>query len=536
MAATRGLALPGAAHAPAARLRRQAAAIASPSALAVVALTVVGAVLRVLIARQSVFADELSTYWISVRHSLGAVLSLLYSTGRIQHAEITPPLSFLASWLTTRVGSSPELLRLPALLAGTATIPLIYRLGVKTVGRRAALLAAALTTLSPFMIYYSAEARAYGLLMFLVLCAVLSLLEALDRGLRRYWLLYALFAAAAFYTHYTCTFALAAAFGWTVWTHPEVRRTAFLANLGAALLVVPWIPGLLADLQSPTLSILSGLAKFTPHALRVDFEHWSIGYPYAQAPTLPSARTGLTDLPGRPALVVLAVGAAAALFGAAWTARHEHRLAGPARRTWLVILLLVATPLGEIAVSATGDHVIGVRDLAASWPFLALSAAALWGMSRRPLREVAAVLVLTSSLIGAATMLNPAFERPQYGAAAQYVGAHLRPGDVVLDETGGLSPGPLTGFDVTFHGHATVVRALAPAERDHPWTFFDPKVTLSQGIGRAMAAARGRRVFVVGSGLTRLRFPSPYRLVSLRRYSGIERTEVGVFSAVGAGG
>ena len=74
----------------------------------------------------SVFADELSTYWISARHSLGGVLSLLYSTGRIQHAEITPPLSFLASWLTTRLGGSPELLRLPALLAGTATIPLIF--------------------------------------------------------------------------------------------------------------------------------------------------------------------------------------------------------------------------------------------------------------------------------------------------------------------------------------------------------------------------------------------------------------------------
>lgn len=530
------MALPGAAHTPSARLRRHAAAIASPSALGVVALTVAGAVLRILIARQSVFADELSTYWISVRHSLGGVLSLLYSTGRIHHAEITPPLSFLTSWLTTRIGSSPELLRLPELLAGTATIPLVYLLGVRTVGRRPALLAAALTTLSPFMIYYSAEARAYGLLMFLVLCAVLSLLEALERGDRRYWVLYALFAAAAFYTHYTCTFVLAAALGWTLWAHPEARRTALLANLGAALLVVPWIPGLIADFQSPTLTILSALAKFTPHALRVDFEHWAIGYPYAQAPTLPSAPTGLTDLPGRPALVVLAVGIAAGLLGAAWAARSERRPPRPGRRTWLVILMLVATPLGEIAVSATGDHVIGVRDLAASWPFLALSAATLWSVARRPLRELVAALVLASSLIGAATMLNPAFYRPQYGAAAQYVSARLRPGDVVLDETGGLSPGPLTGFDVAFHGHATVVRALAPAERDHPWTLLDPKVPLSQGIRRAVADAHGRRVFVVGAQLAHLRFPSPYRLVSLKRYAGIEFTQVGVFSAVGAGG
>src|SRR6267154_3413805 len=132
----------------------------SPAMLVVAALTVGGAVLRVIVARQSVFADELSTYWISATHGLGGVLSLLYSTGRIHHAEITPPLSFLASWLTTRLGKSPELLRLPALIAGTATIPLIYLLGLRTLPRRAALLSTALTALSPFMIYYSAEARA----------------------------------------------------------------------------------------------------------------------------------------------------------------------------------------------------------------------------------------------------------------------------------------------------------------------------------------------------------------------------------------
>src|SRR5207302_2677690 len=109
---------------------------------------------------------------------------LLYSTGRIHHAEITPPLSFLASWLSTRAGTSPELLRLPALIAGTATIPLVYLLGLRTVGRRAALLAAPLTALSPLMIYYSAEARAYGLMMFFLLGATLSLLLALASCLR----------------------------------------------------------------------------------------------------------------------------------------------------------------------------------------------------------------------------------------------------------------------------------------------------------------------------------------------------------------
>src|SRR5207302_10785636 len=178
------------------------------AAVTVAALTVLGAAVRVIVAHQSVFADELSTYWISATHSLGGVLSLLYSTGRIHHAEITPPLSFLASWLTTRAGSSPDLLRLSALLAGTATIPLVYLLGLRTVGRRAALLATAITALSPFMIYYSTEARAYGLLMLLTLASTLAMLLALDTRRARWWVLYAVAAVSALWTHYTCAFVL----------------------------------------------------------------------------------------------------------------------------------------------------------------------------------------------------------------------------------------------------------------------------------------------------------------------------------------
>ena len=35
-------------------------------------------------------------------------------------AEITPPFSFGLSWLTTRLGQSSELIRLPALVPGAA--------------------------------------------------------------------------------------------------------------------------------------------------------------------------------------------------------------------------------------------------------------------------------------------------------------------------------------------------------------------------------------------------------------------------------
>src|ERR1035441_5794952 len=340
------------------RSRRHAVTM---SLLAIVALTALGAVPRVIVAHQSVFADELSTYWISVTHGLGGVLSLLYSTGRIHHAEITPPLSFLASWLSTRLGTTAELLRAPALLAGTATIPLIYALGRRTVGRRAALLAATVTALSPFMIYYSAEARAYGLMICLVVCSILTMLLAIDTGRNRYWVLYAIFSAAGFYTHYTCTFVLAVSLLVLLWSEPAARRPALLANAGAALLVVPWIPGLIADLHSPTVKILSALSPFTANAVRVDIQHWALGYPYTVA-------GGLRDLPGVPALLLLVAAALLSAVGVATGAhaagRHDlrrrsrdllrpgSRAAGSGslgRRVVRVLGVRVGTPVGAMA-------------------------------------------------------------------------------------------------------------------------------------------------------------------------------------------
>ena len=482
-----------------------------------------------LIARQSVFADELSTYWISVRHSLGGVLSLLYSTGRIQHAEITPPLSFLSSWLTTRAGGSPELLRLPALLAGTATIPLIYRLGLATVGRRAALLAAALTTFAPFMIYYSAEARAYGLLMLFVTGAVLSTLLAVRTGRRRYWVLYALCAAATFYTHYTGLFVLGGLLGWVLWTQPPARRAALVATGGAVVLALPWIPGLIADTQSPTVKILSALSPFTASAVRTDLEHWSIGYPYSII--------GLRQLPGTGALILLGVSGLLTVAGLAWRARRRA-LGRPTRLLWLLVVLMLATPVCEALASATGNHIIGTRDLAASWPFLALLGSALAVRAGRRLGAAAAVLAVAAFAWGAVRMLEPRFQRPDYQGAADYVAAKAAGSDVVIDMSGALSPGPLTGFDITFHRDLKVVRARSPAEHDHPFTVFDPIVSTATGARRAAALAHGHRIFVVYPTLAADVHLNPipsgllpsYRLTSRRILPGIEPTVVAVYS------
>ena len=106
---------------PMTRLRSHAAPIA------VAALAVAGLVLRVELFGESLFADELSTLLDRQHdHDLGGVLSTVHT-----NAEITPPLSFVAVLARRRRSSTrPEMVRLPSLVAGIATIPLVYLLGI----------------------------------------------------------------------------------------------------------------------------------------------------------------------------------------------------------------------------------------------------------------------------------------------------------------------------------------------------------------------------------------------------------------------
>jgi 4-amino-4-deoxy-L-arabinose transferase-like glycosyltransferase len=498
-------------------------------------LAIAGIVLRAIVAGQSLFADELSTYWISATHGFSGVVSLMYGTPHIAHPEITPPLYFLAAWLTSQFGHSPEWLRAPALIAGAVTIPLVYVLGARTVGRRAASLATAVTALSPFMIYYSAEARAYGLMMALLLGSTIAMLLAIETRRTRWWILYAVCSCAAFYTHYTCAFVLAVQFAWLVWAHPDARRAALIANVAAAAAVLPWLPGLLNDFRSPTLKILSALSPFTAHEIRLDLEHWAVGYPYTLA-------GGLRALPGTPALFMIGIAAFIGVTGCLVRVRGR-RLAELDRRVVLVVALALSVPVGEAIVSLGGNHIFGVRNLAASWPFLTLACASVVAAGPRWAALSASFLAVVGFGIGAAKMLSGRFDRPDYQASADYVAANARPGDVVLDETGSLSPGPLTGLDVALNRPLPVVRAEAPAERGHPYDFGDRIVPLQQAIRTAVARAGGHRVFLVTNTYrteetplaARLnavngRFPSPYRLVAQRSWPGIGGTQVRVYS------
>jgi Dolichyl-phosphate-mannose-protein mannosyltransferase len=491
--------------------------------LIVAALTAVGVALRLAVVQQSLYADELSTRFMVAGHGLGDVISVVHTD-----AEITPPLYFVASWLTTRIDFTPELLRAPSLLAGAAAIPLIYLLGVRTVGSRAALTAAALTTFSPFMIFYSTEARGYELMIVLVLGSTLCLLTAVERGGVGWWAAYAGLASAAVYTHYTSVFALAGQLCWLLVAHPEARRAGLVASGAAALGFLPWLSGLKIDLQSRTTDILSALQPFTPGFVRSSLVHWAIGYPELR----PSTRVGA--LPGTPAIVALLLAVSLACAGIV-AAGMRGRIRLPDRRVALVIVLAVSVPAGEALVSAVSSNLFGTRNLAAAWPAFALCLAALLVAGGPRLGIAAAALAVGAFAVGGIRMLNQDFARPQSDAAVAFVDRTARPDDVVIDGVSIAPGGVPTGIDIAFAGRRHVYPLGRPEVRYDPFRILAPPPRTADVVRRAATAVPGGRLFMLlapagpltGEAIAAV--PAGYRRVAARTLPGINPIEILVF-------
>jgi mannosyltransferase len=290
-------------------------------------ITLAGLLVRLPSFNDSLFGDELATYFIVTGHSLGQVLDWVRSD-----LEVSPPLFFVLAWATHSIGDPAESLRLVSLVAGVAAIPLTYALGVWTVGRRAAVLGAGLVAVSPFLVFYSTQARAYALVLVLDLLSTLCLLRALEGRQTRWWIAYAACSCAAVYAHYTAVFVLFGQFAWAFWTRPEARRALLAANLAAAVAFLPWVPELLNDRNGPNL--IGSFDPFGWHALESNLARWSIGHPFIRP----------LSLPGAVGIWITAAGLAAGALGFALKLRGKTLGRLPARTT-LVLVLALAGPV-----------------------------------------------------------------------------------------------------------------------------------------------------------------------------------------------
>lgn len=165
--------------------------------------TAVALVLRLLVFR-GLWVDE-ATSVLQVRLPFAQMLADLTA------GDVHPPLHHAVLWATVRViGDSELAVRLPSILAGTLLVPLLYLAGRDLYSRRTGLVAAALGTAAPVLVWYSQEARMYAFYALFALAAVWWQYRVLRGGTVRDWAGYTLATAALLWTHYLAALVVVA--------------------------------------------------------------------------------------------------------------------------------------------------------------------------------------------------------------------------------------------------------------------------------------------------------------------------------------
>ena len=221
-------------------LERRSAAL--PGWWPLAALTLLAAAVRLsTLDLQSLWFDEAFTV---VRDFRPSLITTLHN---VVHTENTPPLWYVLEWAVIRVfGTGAVALRMLSALAGIATVPVAWAIGAELAGRRAATLSAAIVAVNPLFVWYSQEARAYGLFVLTGSLALLCFLRARREPTGRSMALFALTGALALLSHYFAVFLLGAMCLWLL-AERRTRRAALPAIATLALVGLALLPLVLAQ-------------------------------------------------------------------------------------------------------------------------------------------------------------------------------------------------------------------------------------------------------------------------------------------------
>jgi len=338
--------------------------------LALALILAAGAALRfATLESQGFWFDEAFTVQIASLEP-SAMLERLVAT------ENTPPLYYVLTAVSERLfGADEAALRVLPALAGTLTIPVVAWAAAMLAGRRAALIAGALTASSPLLVWYSQEARSYSLLTLLAAVSFLSFVATLQGRGRRWAWAWSAASALALCTHYLAGPLVVVEAVWLARARALPRRELVIAIglvLATALALLP-----LALAQSnitawiETIPLGARLAQLPQHFLVGLSAPWQL----------------------LPPLVVAAVALAVA-HAAMRAPRHALRPAA------LAATVAAASALVAGAGALVGSDYLITRNLLALWAPLAVALAIVLAAS--PARVAASVTAGALCLAGVA--------------------------------------------------------------------------------------------------------------------------------------
>jgi Dolichyl-phosphate-mannose-protein mannosyltransferase len=382
--------------APGRTLRARLAAV-GPELWLLGGVVVVGAVLRfITLGHQSYWFDEAQA-----AHEFSLPFGSMVSS-MVSH-ESNPPLYFFLGWVWAKLfGTGAIGLRSLSALCGVALIVVVYLSGRALVSSRAGLIAAALAALSPFLIWYSQEAREYMLLALLSGISLYYFIRALDEPSRGNLVGWGVAAALAILTHAFAAFLIAPEAIFLLLAsrgRPTVTAVAAVAVVQIALL-----PLVLGHASNSLL----GFIRSTPLSMRIK----QVPVAFTFGPVYQSAllRYGLlASVLVLAALILLLVGG---------TPSRELRRVG------IVAVLAAVVLLAPLLLALIGVDYYLARALMPAWiPLVVVIGSACAAPRARAPGALLALVLAGAFLYGQVKIQSDArYQRPDWRGVAAALG------------------------------------------------------------------------------------------------------------------
>jgi mannosyltransferase len=378
-------------------------ALAAPVLAILAGLVGVAAVLRFYgIGHQGFWFDEANTAQL-VQFSPGKMLGL------IPQSESTPPLYYCVAWAWARVFGDHEAgLRSLSAVAGVLVVPVAYAVGARLIGRRAGVIAAALTACNPMLVWYSQEARSYSMLVLLTSLSLLAFVWARDAPTPRVLSLWVLASGLALATHYFAAIVVVPEAVWLLVEHPRRPpvRVAVAIVAACGLTLIP-----LAISQNGTGHDRWIATTPLGERLRQIIPQFLVG-------TGAPARDVLRDA----AIALVAVSVALLAAGGRSMGRRAAQIAGG---------LALAGFLISLALVAVGFDDLIARNVIVLWLPAALVVAAGLSVSVPRARRIGATVAVALCAIGVTAAIGVAADRNLQRPDWRYVARILGPAPTV---------------------------------------------------------------------------------------------------------
>ena len=213
--------------------------LSGPVLVCLVAADVVaGAVLR-FSSSSKMWLDEV----LSVNIALGDPSQIVE---RLRHDGAPPLYYFILHYWMKVSGTSDFSVRALSGVISLATLPLVFIVARRLWNLRTAFLAVAVTSVTPYAVYYATETRMYSLVMFEVALALVVWTAPWKQRDPVRFVALALIGAAMLYTHYWTIYLLAAVALWSIAKCVYGQSSRYLPRLlsiGASFICwLPWFP------------------------------------------------------------------------------------------------------------------------------------------------------------------------------------------------------------------------------------------------------------------------------------------------------